>query len=105
MGFKLDYTSLVLALLVFSLMLMVIRLRFEVRVLREDLDRLAARPGQHRPSVLNTPNGESPARVYGQDDERLRVLVAKGRKIEAIKEARQMYDMSLLDAKNYVESL
>lgn len=106
MEFRFDYVSIVLALLVFSLMLMVIRLRFDVRVLREDLERLAARPGQHRSSSLVPPGGEtSLPPVYGQGDEHLRSLVAKGRKIEAIKEAREMYDMSLKDAKNYVESL
>lgn len=106
MEFKFDYVSVVLALLVFSLMLMVIRLRFEMRVLREDLERLAARPGQHRPSSPISSGGEtSSPPAYGQGDEHLRSLVAKGRKIEAIKEAREMYDMSLKDAKNYVESL
>ncbi len=98
-----NYTTIVLALLVFSLMLMVIRLRFEVRVLREDLDRIAARPGIHRSS---SPGVESPSQhVHTEGDEHLRALVAKGSKIEAIKRAREMYDMSLKDAKNYVESL
>lgn len=105
MEFKLDYVSVVLAILVFSLMLMVIRLRFEMRVLREDLDRLAARPGQYRPSSMS-PSGEpSSSPVYGEGDEQLRSLVANGRKIQAIKEAREMYNMSLKEAKNYVESL
>lgn len=106
MGFELDYASVVLALIVFSLMLMVIRLKFEVRVLREDLERIASRPGIHRPSSLDSASsGPSSPPAHGQQEERLRSLVAKGRKIEAIKEAREMYDMSLKDAKNYVDSL
>ncbi|OWR30192.1 hypothetical protein CDO73_13685 [Saccharibacillus sp. O23] len=85
---------------------MVIRLRFEVRVLREDLDRLAARPGQHRPSSMSSSASESSSSpAYGEGDEQLRSLVAKGRKIEAIKKAREMYNMSLKEAKDYVESL
>ncbi len=105
MEFRFDYVSVVLALLVFSLMLMVIRLRFEMRVLREDLERLAARPGQHRPSSTSLSGEQSASPVYGEGDEQLRSLVAKGRKIEAIKNAREMYNMSLKEAKDYVESL
>ncbi|NGZ77565.1 ribosomal L7/L12 family protein [Saccharibacillus alkalitolerans] len=101
-----DYTSVVLALIVFSLMLMVIRLRFEVRHLKEELDRLAEAPRYYRSAAAGgTQNEERPLRPSGDGDEQLRALVAKGRKIEAIKEARQLYNLSLKDAKDYVESL
>lgn len=101
-----DFTTIVLAIIVFSLMLMVIGLRFEVRSLREEINRLAESPRAYRPSPMIGPSdGEQGLRPSSEGDEMLRSLVAKGRKIEAIKEAREMYNFSLKEAKNYVESL
>ncbi len=101
-----DFTTIVLAIIVFSLMLMVIGLRFEVRSLREEINRLADSPRFHRPlSMMGSSDGEQAPRSSSEGDEMLRSLVAKGRKIEAIKEAREMYNFSLKEAKNYVESL
>ncbi|WP_172254662.1 hypothetical protein [Saccharibacillus deserti] len=101
-----NYTTAVLALIVFSLMLMVIRLRFDVRQLREEIDRIAAGPRFHRSPASGMADPEPRAsRPAAGGEEKLRDLVARGRKIEAIKEAREMYNMSLKDAKDYVESL
>lgn len=101
-----DFTTIVLAIIVFSLMLMVIGLRFEVRSLREEMNRLAESPRFHRPSpIIGSSDGEQRSRPSSEGDDRLRSLVAKGRKIEAIKEAREMYSFSLKEAKDYVESL
>ncbi|MDO3410230.1 ribosomal protein L7/L12 [Saccharibacillus sp. CPCC 101409] len=100
------YISVVLAIIVFSLMLMVIRLRFEVRSMREELDRIAASPRIHMRSgeAASGPAGAS-SRADANGEEHLRNLVARGRKIEAIKEARELYNLSLKDAKDYVDSL
>lgn len=103
-----DFTTIVLAIIVFSLMLMVIGLRFEVRSLREDLNRLAESPRGYRPLSSATHQGGETSPSFsqnGEGDEMLRSLVAKGRKIEAIKEARILYNFSLKEAKDYVESL
>ena len=100
-----DLTTIVLAIIVFSLMLMVIGLRFEVRSLREEINRLADSPRFHRPSSVGSTEGEHGIRSSSGGDEMLRSLVARGRKIEAIKEAREMYQFSLKEAKDYVESL
>lgn len=100
-----DYTSVVLAIIVFSLMLMVIRLRFDVRQLRDEIDRIASGPRLQRPSASSIQDGERRSHAAEGGDEGLRALVAKGRKIEAIKEARELYNLSLKDAKDYVESL
>ncbi|MEJ8303179.1 hypothetical protein [Saccharibacillus sacchari] len=101
-----DFTTIVLAIIVFSLMLMVIGLRFEVRSLREEMNRLAESPRYPRPSpMIASSDGEQGPRPSSAGDDHLRSLVAKGRKIEAIKEAREMYNFSLKEAKNYVESL
>jgi len=55
--------------------------------------------------MIGSSDGEQAPRSSSEGDEILRSLVAKGRKIEAIKEAREMYNFSLKEAKNYVESL
>ncbi|HEV7648247.1 MAG TPA: hypothetical protein VGP26_08805 [Actinophytocola sp.] len=50
--------------------------------------------------------GPHPVRPPSADlVERLRALVAEGRRIQAIKELREQTRMSLLDAKNYVDRL
>lgn len=100
-----DYATIVLAIIVFSLMLMVIRLRFDVRQLREEIDRIASGPRLYRPAPSGMQEGERGPRTAAGGDEELRALVAKGRKIEAIKEARERYNLSLKEAKDYVESL
>jgi ribosomal protein L7/L12 len=49
--------------------------------------------------------GPPPEPLSGDLDTRLRTLVAAGRKIHAIKELRQHSQLSLKDAKDYVEAL
>jgi ribosomal protein L7/L12 len=58
---------------------------------------------RRRPARTTPPRPE--ARPSGDLTERLRTLVAQGRRIQAIKELRERTRMSLLDARNYVEHL
>ncbi|GGO05565.1 ribosomal protein L7/L12 [Saccharibacillus kuerlensis] len=100
-----DYETIVLAVIVFSLMLMVIRLRFEVKQLRDEIDRITAAPRPYRSFAGGAQNQDPSSHLSREGDERLRVLMAKGNKIQAIKEARELYNLSLKDAKDYVEAL
>ena len=55
------------------------------------------------PQAVPTAQTEGPTSYFGQDE--VIRLIHEGKKIEAIKKSRELYGMSLLEAKQYVDDL
>ncbi|KWX70169.1 ribosomal protein L7/L12 [Paenibacillus jilunlii] len=100
-------TALVLAML---LLLRVFSLNRRIKDLESQLERIDSR------SVMGggiiTPGIDAPTPQYIQNMEvapdlerRLHLLLAEGKKIQAIKVLREARDLSLKDAKNYVDRM
>jgi len=56
-----------------------------------------------RPQAAPTAQAEEPTSYLGQDE--VIRLIHEGKKVEAIKKSRELYGMSLLEAKQYVDDL
>jgi len=56
-----------------------------------------------RPQEFPTAQAEGPTSYLGQDE--VIRLIHEGKKVEAIKKSRELYGMSLLEAKQYVDDL
>ncbi|MNI06775.1 hypothetical protein D3C73_597670 [compost metagenome] len=100
-------TALVLAML---LLLRVFSLNRRVKDLESQLERIDSRSAMG--GGIIKPGIDAPAPLYAQNMEvapdlerRLRLLLAEGKKIQAIKVLREARDLSLKDAKNYVDRM
>ncbi len=100
-------TALVLAML---LLLRVFSLNRRVKDLESHLERIDSRSAMGGGIIKQ--GIDAPTPLYAQNMEvapdlerRLRLLLAEGKKIQAIKVLREARDLSLKDAKNYVDRM
>jgi large subunit ribosomal protein L7/L12 len=87
-------SSLILSLV---LLLKVFNLQRQLNEIKSDLQ------GNERLSYSSS--GSASGSVPANLDDRLRILVASGKRIQAIKELREVTDLGLREAKEYVDKL
>lgn len=101
-----------LAALLLSLLLWIkiFSLQRRIRDLESDLEWMRQRP-ESSPIYTGKPPAVDPSAEPSVDrpdaklEERLRMLLASGQKVKAIKELRVAKNITLLEAKNYVEDM
>lgn len=105
-----DWISLAALVLTMLLMLRVISLNKRVNELQSQLERINSRSGMDGGFTKTGMDTPTPQFVQNFDlmpdlENRLRLLLAEGKKIQAIKVLREARDLSLKDAKDYIDNL
>lgn len=98
-----------IAALILSLLLLfkVLSLQSQLNDMKSDLDWMKNRPNTTGTNSINSPIMSQPETndVDTDLEERLKFMLASNQKIKAIKVLREARNISLKDAKDYVESL
>ncbi|WP_330706976.1 ribosomal protein L7/L12 [Paenibacillus polymyxa] len=104
-----EYVVIIALILSVILLFKVYRLQSRLNDLKSDVERLENRSGLTGTSMSNTIAPPAPhiqhAEASGEINERLLLLIREGNKIKAIKELRTAKNLSLKDAKDYVDHL
>ncbi|WP_342435591.1 hypothetical protein NSS79_18260 [Paenibacillus sp. FSL L8-0436] len=105
-----DWISLAALVLTLLLMLRVISLNKRVNELQSQLERIDSRSAMDGGFIKTGIAAPTPQFVQNMDlmpdlENRLRLLLAEGKKIQAIKVLREARDLSLMDAKNYIDDM
>lgn len=104
-----EYIAIIALLLSVILLIKVYSLQSRLNDLKSDVERLENRSGIQGTSLSGTIAATPPhvldAGVSEDINERLLLLIREGKKIQAIKELRSAKDLSLKDAKDYVDHL
>lgn len=102
----------VLLLLVLVLLIRVMSLQSQLNELKRDVERIENGTGltprsnvNFSPSPSTMPSSSASQTELSQLDHELLVLIQQGQKIKAIKKLREARDLSLKDAKDYVDAL
>ncbi|MEC0182857.1 ribosomal protein L7/L12 [Paenibacillus peoriae] len=103
-----EYIAIIALLLSVILLIKVYSLQSRLHDLKSDVERLENRSGI--PGTLSGPIPTAPphypdTETSGDINERLLMLIREGKKIQAIKELRIARDLSLKEAKDYVDAL
>ena len=101
------FAALILSLL---LLLKVFSLQNQLNDMKSDLEWMKNRPDgaelyKKDPAFTDAPVGHSTDYLSAELEGRLRMMVASGQKIKAIKMLREAKDLSLKEAKDFVDSL
>ncbi|MGZ0041116.1 hypothetical protein [Paenibacillus ottowii] len=104
-----EYVAIIALILSVILLFKVYRLQSQLHDLKSDVERLENRSGLTGTPISNTITSPAP-HILGTEaseeiNERLLLLIREGNKIKAIKELRTAKDLSLRDAKDYVDHL
>ena len=106
-----DYVAMIALGLSVLLLIRVVSLQSQLNELRHDLQQLGSRSADStviassRPAAAASTFDEIHAEADAALEERLRSLLAGGKKIQAIKELREAKNMTLKEAKDMVEAL
>ncbi|ALA42162.1 MULTISPECIES: ribosomal protein L7/L12 [Paenibacillus] len=104
-----EYIAIIALLLSVILLIKVYSLQSRLNDLKSDVERLENRSGIQGASLSGTIAATPPhildAGASEDINERLLLLIREGKKIQAIKELRTAKDLSLKDAKDYVDHL
>ncbi|WDZ63770.1 ribosomal protein L7/L12 [Paenibacillus polymyxa] len=101
-----EYIAIIALLLSVILLIKVYSLQSRLNDLKSDVERLENRSGIQGTSLsASTPPHILDAGASEDINERLLLLIREGKKIQAIKELRTAKDLSLKDAKDYVDHL
>lgn len=101
------FAALILTLL---LLIKVFSLQSQLKDLKSDLEWMNNRPDgaelyKKDPAFADVPVGHSADYLSAELEGRLRMMLASGQKIKAIKMLREAKDLSLKEAKDFVDSL
>ncbi|KAF6561236.1 ribosomal protein L7/L12 [Paenibacillus sp. EKM202P] len=104
-----EFVAIIALILSVILLFKVYRLQSRLNDLKSDIERLENRSGLTGTSMSNTiapPVPHFPGSDASEEiNERLLLLIREGNKIKAIKELRTARNLSLKDAKDYVDHL
>lgn len=104
-----EYVAIIALILSVILLFKVYRLQSRLNDLKSDVERLENRSGLTGTSMSSTITPPPPhfldVEASEEINERLLLLIREGNKIQAIKELRTAKDLSLKDAKDYVDHL
>jgi large subunit ribosomal protein L7/L12 len=104
-----EYVAIIALILSVILLFKVYRLQSRLNNLKSDVERLENRSGPTETSMSSTITPPPPhfldAEASKEINQRLLLLIREGNKIQAIKELRIAKDLSLKDAKDYVDHL
>ncbi|MEE4564916.1 hypothetical protein [Paenibacillus polymyxa] len=104
-----EYVAIIALILSVILLFKVYRLQSRLNNLKSDVERLENRSGPTETSMSSTITPPPPhfldTEASKEINQRLLLLIREGNKIQAIKELRIAKDMSLKDAKDYVDHL
>ncbi|ALP38850.1 hypothetical protein ASL14_24545 [Paenibacillus sp. IHB B 3084] len=104
-----EFIALIALIISVILLIKVYSLQARLNDLKSDVERLENRSGASGIS-LSGPTATAPPHVLNTEvsediNERLLMLIREGKKIQAIKELRVAKDLSLKEAKDYVDGL